>query len=586
MWLLRAPEGIDGNCYGLKHADGVVTVTKQYWYSFLRERGYKEIGRIKGEQRSPRSCLVVGFGGIGDTLIMTPALRGYHEKYPDCVIDIMANAKADEILQANPFIRQRLLVLPHHIGHFVDNYDDAYDFSGFISMNPFSQVKNVYEIACELMGVAYDDKEKYRPDVYIDELLSKSVRRVLGVKEYIAVQVTASDEIRTYPARLQGEMISLLHKKSGLPIVLLGDSKIDVQTDGNEGLISILGQTTISEMVAVIKHAKLVVTPDSAAAHIAAATRTATLVIAASHNPETRYGLFDNINWIVGKRSCAPCFLHHTPCPLGEKEIPCLAGIKPSAIVEAALAVLSGQSIRKGFRRLQIKKTKCDICGSWNAEFVARKASHMFYRCIDCGTFYVRGKLNIKLYQKAKLDRFSTPRYINTQRYIAQMLCEHLGRTGASLEVGSNIGSLSNALKEKGWKTTVNDISENALEKSNADCKISGEFMTTNFNGKRYDLVIAHHIIEHFQDCFGFLRKCVSLLKKGGIISLMAPDSFGESATMAYKSSKLNPLFAGEHRIIISKAGREILYKAVGVKVRETFLLRDAFWELLERVDD
>jgi ADP-heptose:LPS heptosyltransferase len=122
----------------------------------------------------------------------------------------------------------------------------------------------------------------------LNKLFSHSINVSDG---FIILHAGVSEKKREYPAERWIETAKLLQEKSGKPILLSGSSAEKNLTDyiqqhAGENIYSIAGLLSIGEFVALIAHAKLVVTVNTATVHIAAALQTPLIVLYAQTNPQ------------------------------------------------------------------------------------------------------------------------------------------------------------------------------------------------------------------------------------------------------------------------------------------------------------
>jgi heptosyltransferase-2 len=110
-------------------------------------------------------------------------------------------------------------------------------------------------------------------------------------------------------------------------------------------VVSLMGLTSLEELVALLASCDLVIGNDSGVAHLAAAVGVPQITIFGPTNPD-RTRAMSSRNWIVQKRvSCSPCELRE--CPVDHR---CMRGIGVEDVweaVEAALASGPGKPRRR-----------------------------------------------------------------------------------------------------------------------------------------------------------------------------------------------------------------------------------------------
>ena len=128
-------------------------------------------------------------------------------------------------------------------------------------------------------------------------------------------------------------------------IVLLGDS--DEAETGNaiesidsHRIKNLIGKTTLTEVVSIIAHARLVVSNDSGLMHIAGFLGTPVIGIFGSTSPTWTRPLSGKARMATTKIECSPCFSR--TCRYGHYN--CLKNISPDQIVNLAEQLLSGEA--------------------------------------------------------------------------------------------------------------------------------------------------------------------------------------------------------------------------------------------------
>ena len=111
-----------------------------------------------------------------------------------------------------------------------------------------------------------------------------------------------------------------------------------------------------------------------------------------------------------------------------------------------------------------------------------------------------------------------------------------LDRRGVGLEIGPSFSPI--APKSDGFSVEVLDhataaeLREKYRGHRNVDVSRieevdhvwRGEPLDQLLGGRRYDWIIASHVIEHIPDLLGFFQQCARLLEPGGALSLVIPD--------------------------------------------------------------
>jgi heptosyltransferase-2 len=104
--------------------------------------------------------------------------------------------------------------------------------------------------------------------------------------------------------------------------------------------VDLSGGLPLGQLIALVKRAQLVLSNDSAAAHIAAATRTPVVAVFGPTVPAQGYAPYtDRARVVETEFECRPCGSHGSDkCPRGD--FVCMESLDASSVVEAALEVL------------------------------------------------------------------------------------------------------------------------------------------------------------------------------------------------------------------------------------------------------
>jgi heptosyltransferase-2 len=118
---------------------------------------------------------------------------------------------------------------------------------------------------------------------------------------------------------------------------LLGDA---ILSDVSGGL-NLCGETTLPQLVALLARARLVVSNDSGAMHVAAALGRPQIALFGSTNPNWTAPLNDRAVILYRAEPCSPCYARN--CPLGH--LRCLREIGPAQALEAAERLLTSGNV-------------------------------------------------------------------------------------------------------------------------------------------------------------------------------------------------------------------------------------------------
>jgi len=163
---------------------------------------------------------------------------------------------------------------------------------------------------------------------------------------YVCVHPGARLPSRRWPAERFAEIGDWLHEQ-GLSVVITGraderDMIAKMRSAMRAPAIDLVGATDLGMFAALIAEARLLVSNDTAASHIAAATRTPSVVICAGSDPERWAPLDAERHQVVHHPViCRPCA--HVECPF---EHPCAVAVTPEMVVQRARVLLRKEMLR------------------------------------------------------------------------------------------------------------------------------------------------------------------------------------------------------------------------------------------------
>lgn len=127
-------------------------------------------------------------------------------------------------------------------------------------------------------------------------------------------------------------------------------------------------------------------------------------------------------------------------------------------------------------------------------------------------------------------------RLLETQlSYRDQQALKVINRNGKGLEFGAldkpiasreifNVKYIDHLPKGELKKKYRNNEFVNLNNLVEVDFVTNNKPLTTVIKNERFDFIIASHVIEHIPNFIGFINECFTLLKPGGILSLIIPD--------------------------------------------------------------
>jgi ADP-heptose:LPS heptosyltransferase len=306
--------------------------------------------------------LVHRSGGIGDLLLMTPALRAYKRRFPKARIFVCTVPKLRPVLEGNPDVEGFVEWPPKESE--VYEHDTWCFYENIIENNPLAQDVHAVDLyAMKLLGESLKDDwtpvlnlteaEKAESSAFHAGILSDSACSPLTASclPSIGIQVKASSPVRTWPMGPMSDLIQILLDHAQ---VLLFGAPGGVEYAGKHGRLVNVSAMNLSfrQSCAILAGCDALVAPDSALLHAAAALKVPTVALFGPFPSKLR--LTSKCQQAIeGGGLCAPCF-HHSrgdeifpgghPCAR-EKRCHVLGGISPARVFAEVMKFVRGNSL-------------------------------------------------------------------------------------------------------------------------------------------------------------------------------------------------------------------------------------------------
>jgi ADP-heptose:LPS heptosyltransferase len=281
---------------------------------------------------------LVSWGGIGDAVLATPAVRSLRQAHRGTRIEMHCVLPAHrEVFLHNPHLDRLLLLSDRRaaVARFVARFRPRrFGVLNYGRVAPsLLYDKPAACIIGDLIETAVDDPT---PEVFLTSAEEEAARRALAFARCpVLIQITS----RCNPNQswAMDKWASLVARNPDLEMIQVGlgdESAIP-------GAIDWRGRTSIRQAMALVKAARAFVGIISGLAHVAAAVRTPAVVLFGPSNPEI-WGHHGNVN-IYQPPPCAPCIdvLMDRLCPYGA---PCLSSISVDTVHEALGRQLTRQA--------------------------------------------------------------------------------------------------------------------------------------------------------------------------------------------------------------------------------------------------
>lgn len=340
---------------------------------------------------SARKLLIIQPQMIGDTLVTLPTVHAIKQHNPSLQIDIITSNESLELCKLIPWINKKFIFPPSaSLGKLIkdirqENYDVIIDFQftyiswfrlllsplsnapirlhgkrgGFRGLFPTHEFTwkrlpepEQFMEAAKIMGI------ENKPTLIVEYQQKDNLWAQSNFKSpYIIIHANNKNPEKRYTGEGFAQVADELSKK-GYTILFTGAEpdktyvkKICLRM--KKPSIDLCGKTTLSQFIALIKHAHLLVAVDTSAVHIAAATNTPTIALYGPTNPEFWYPYNKKCQVALhADPCCKPWFeddfnklVYFEKCKLG-KNI-CIRRIPPSQIISIASKLLKKKKILK-----------------------------------------------------------------------------------------------------------------------------------------------------------------------------------------------------------------------------------------------
>ncbi len=324
--------------------------------------------------------LIIRFSSIGDIVLTTPVIRCLKEQVEGAEVHFLTKKAFKPVLQENPYI-DKLHVLEDSFSNTTrqligEDFDYVIDLHSnlrtmrfkrklklisfsFKKLNlekwllvnfkknklPDNHIVDRYLETTRLFSVENDNKGL---DYFIPEETKKTIVKQLDINsEYIVIVIGANHFTKQLPDEKIAEITSATDKT----VVFLGGKQDIEKAKSVEGLlrnktvINLTGCLSLNESALAVKHAALVITPDTGLMHIAAAFKKKIISVWGNTVPE--FGMYPymadkkSVLYEVKGLSCRPCSkIGHEKCPKGHFK--CMETHNANDIVKDISKLLAG----------------------------------------------------------------------------------------------------------------------------------------------------------------------------------------------------------------------------------------------------
>jgi ADP-heptose:LPS heptosyltransferase len=372
----------------LKFLDATVGFALCWAAGYARFLFSRDAGTPRAEVGPLRRVLVVRPGGMGDMILLLPALAWLRARHPAAEILLACERRNMEVLRlagladraiaydAAPFRLLRALRTSrfdaavdteqfHYFSALMAFLSGAPVRIGF-KVNPGRNLLYTHLVSYSLDGYEGDQFMRLlaplgasdappgavdgilrdrAPDVSI--LAPADGETLRGMRPYAVLAPGTPIPHKRWDARRFGELARLLGERWGLGVVVVGgddaapsgNAVVEASVRNGRAAVSWAGRLTLAQTAAVLRESRLLVGVDTGLAHLAAAMGVPTVVIFGPTD-HLKWGIDDARHAVVRKpAACAPCFIfgYHRPC----RDLICMRAVEAADVAAACGRLLS-----------------------------------------------------------------------------------------------------------------------------------------------------------------------------------------------------------------------------------------------------
>lgn len=356
------------------------------------------IERVK-KISTPASTAVYGFFGLGDALMLTPALHGLKELLPSNPIHLYCRSRGYSVFLNNPDIDMLVAVpWPWDMLNCVRSYDRLFTPNGKINGNPEAELENAYEIFAKMLSCT---PSSYQPRYFPKQDETEKARNallqagfVLSRDRIAVIHPESSSLLRNLPQETVIKLSSRLRACGWVPLVVSQQLPSQKHQDETRDILWTardFDKLELRTIFAMVQFADVVIGTDSVISHLAAAYDKPSVLLYGPFLGDLRARYFSKALCLQATVECSPCFQHGSSCQIEGRIIPsCMRYFSVDSIITAVQTVTKEkyQQITTSHSLLEIKgqMEECRLCGCKELSPYARKVNVLYERCARCGS--------------------------------------------------------------------------------------------------------------------------------------------------------------------------------------------------------
>lgn len=370
--------------------------------------------------RAVRRLLVIRLDNVGDVVLLSPSLRALRQALPQASITLMTSPAGSQVAPLLPWvddiivhravwqdISRNIPQCPEQQMALIDLLRQR-QFDAAVIFTSFSQSPYPPAYVCYLAGIplrlgqspafgggilsdwirpSRDDNHQAERNLFLLESVGFSIpdrhlaleipdgaqetaarllhrRGINPEAPYIVVAPGASCSTRRYPAHQFAAVMRQLTFTTTLPIVVVGSEAEQerfrpmLAQELGERVVSLVGDTTLPELAAIIRRAQVVLANNSGPLHIADAFARPMVILYSGTEHESQWRPRRAPARLLRRpTSCSPCYAFHCPYQLECLDIP------PQEVANDVLSLLDAPPLPQADIFLLKEKGSLEIRG-------------------------------------------------------------------------------------------------------------------------------------------------------------------------------------------------------------------------------
>ncbi|MDD5492281.1 MAG: glycosyltransferase family 9 protein [bacterium] len=328
---------------------------------FIFGRMFRQKIQLASIRYQPERILLIKLSAMGDTILMTPAIRNLRQAYPKAVIKMIVTKVNQEVLADCPYLDglilldlERLVKKPWLSWRFIrslrrEYFDLAIDFDQWLRISPLLAFLSGAE-----QRIGFQTPNQHRDQTYTKRVVhdpdKHEVECFLDLLRVLDIQINAKDpELwvqrstviqvnkklvdwglikgetmigihpgcgrhgfpRQWPAQNYIELINILQKEQRGNIVLTGGFQEKALVAGIAAKLDIEPVVAVdldlAETIALIKKFKVLICGNTGVMHIATAVKTPVVALHGPTDPRKWGPWGENHTILTAHKDCSPC---------------------------------------------------------------------------------------------------------------------------------------------------------------------------------------------------------------------------------------------------------------------------------------